>query len=178
MRAQARWMLRRRTSSRTTFVPEGPARPHEALRPPRASEALGNNPDRQTAPRPRDGAAFPHGNDVLWNRRNSMQLARCTVPTAAISYRQAESARGRDFWLKPRSASPLGLKPSGLRRGETLFFPPRGRGGTSPPQNGEAACWKQRAGNALGPGKPPPPPQTGERPTHKPQPPPPKRTEP
>jgi hypothetical protein len=142
MRAQARWMLRRRTSSRTTFVPEGPARPHEALRPPRASEALGNNPDRQTAPRPRDGAAFPHGNDVPWNRRNSRQLARCKVPTEAISYRQAESARGRDFWLKPRSASPLGLKPSGLRRAKALFCH-RGRlRMRCSRESGEAMLWK------------------------------------
>ena len=103
------------------LAPEGPARPQEAVRPPRASEARAHHPERPTAPRPRFVAAVPHGNAVACNGHTACRGhgAQCRSAYARTSRQNGQ--RPCDFWLTPGHAYPPGVNPSGVRRAQALF---------------------------------------------------------
>jgi hypothetical protein len=60
---------------------------------------------KRMAPCPNYVAAFTRGNDLPRNRRNSMRLVRCKVPTNLFSHKRAESARQGGY------SSPTGDEP-------------------------------------------------------------------
>src|SRR5260221_9210806 len=104
----------------SSLRPEGGAPASWTVYPSLGECDLKRNPAQTDNTRSKTLVLFLKGGTYLETRRNTILLARCTCPVGYSHTGARDRQSGRDFWLKPTSASPLPLQRRGLRRAKAL----------------------------------------------------------